>query len=54
MRIHLLAVGDKMPGWVQAAYQDYAQRLPSSCALELKPISPGHRGKNADLSRFIL
>jgi len=27
MRIHLLAVGTRMPGWVKTAYADYALSL---------------------------
>jgi 23S rRNA (pseudouridine1915-N3)-methyltransferase len=30
VKIHLIAVGDRMPGWVEAGYQEYAQRLPRS------------------------
>ncbi len=52
MQIHLLAVGNRMPGWVQTGYQDYAKRLPRECELVLKEITPGKRGKNADLVRL--
>lgn len=47
MKIRLLAVGSKMPAWVEQGYQEYAKRLPRDCSLELVEISPGHRGKNA-------
>ena len=47
MKIRLLAVGNKMPAWVEQGYQEYAKRLPRDCSLELVEISPGHRGKNA-------
>ena len=53
MKIHLIAVGQKMPDWVEAGYGEYAQRLPRECALELKEIAPGRRGKGADLQRAI-
>ncbi|MDH5766317.1 MAG: 23S rRNA (pseudouridine(1915)-N(3))-methyltransferase RlmH [Gammaproteobacteria bacterium] len=53
MKIHLLAVGQKMPSWVEQGYLEYAQRLPSEAKLELKEIAPGKRGKNADLKRII-
>ena len=52
MRIHLLAVGTKMPAWVETAYQDYAGRLPPHCQLLLREIASGKRGKNADLQRI--
>ena len=43
MRIRLLAVGRRMPGWVTGAYDDYARRLPHECRLELTEIAPGNR-----------
>ncbi|HVT35978.1 MAG TPA: 23S rRNA (pseudouridine(1915)-N(3))-methyltransferase RlmH [Nevskiaceae bacterium] len=51
MNIVLAAVGHKMPAWVQAAYADYAARLPRECTLLLREIAPAQRGKNADLAR---
>ena len=52
MNIHLIAVGDKMPRWVQDGYQDYARRMPPECGLLLREISARHRGKNADIPRI--
>lgn len=51
MRIRLLAVGQKMPAWVEAGYQEYSKRLPADFQLELVEIPPGYRGKGADLNR---
>ncbi len=51
MKIRLLAVGNKMPAWVEQGYQEYARRLPRDCSLELVEISPGHRGKNANTDK---
>ncbi len=51
MNIHLITVGEKMPRWVQEGYQEYAKRMPSECALKLVEITPGRRGKNADIAR---
>jgi 23S rRNA (pseudouridine1915-N3)-methyltransferase len=53
MRILLLAVGQKMPAWIEQGYQEYAQRMPAEARLELKEISPGKRGKNADIKRIV-
>jgi len=53
MKIHLLAVGQKMPSWVEQGYSEYAQRLPAEARLELKEIAPGKRGKNADIRRIV-
>lgn len=53
MKIHLIAVGEKMPRWVQEGYREYSKRLPNECELRLTEIPMGHRGKNADIARLI-
>lgn len=53
MKIHLVAVGEKMPAWVQTGFIEYSQRLPAFCSLKLKEVSAGHRGKNADIERAV-
>jgi 23S rRNA (pseudouridine1915-N3)-methyltransferase len=52
MRIHLLAVGHRMPDWVTTGYEEYAKRLPRECSLVLREIVPGKRGRNADIARI--
>ena len=47
MKIHIIAIGTKMPDWVTKAYTDYAQRLPPKCSLHLKEIPAEKRGKNS-------
>ena len=44
MKITLLAVGTKMPRWVDEAYHDYAKRFGRDITLELKEIKPEKRG----------
>ena len=53
MHIKLLAVGTKMPQWVEQGYQQYAQRLPALCSLQLVEIAAKKRGKNADTARIL-
>lgn len=53
MRIKLLAVGTRMPGWVEQGYREYAQRMPKLCQLELVEIAAKKRGKNADTARIL-
>jgi len=53
MRIKLLAVGTRMPEWVRLGYQEYAQRMPAICQLELVEIAAKKRGKNADTARIL-
>ncbi len=52
MQIHIIAVGERMPEWVEAAYSEYAKRLPRECRLALHAIPAGKRGKGADLARL--
>ncbi len=39
MLITLLAVGKKMPAWVEQGYTEYARRLSGACKLELREIA---------------
>lgn len=53
MRIQLIAVGSKMPSWVEQGYQQYGKRFPSDMPLSLTEIPAGKRGKNADIKRIL-
>jgi len=52
MRIRLIAVGTKMPGWVNDGFEEYRKRLNQDVTLELVEIPAGKRGKNADVDRI--
>lgn len=51
MRIRLLAVGTRMPAWVDEGFADYAKRLSGDISLELVEITAGKRLKATDLAR---
>ncbi|MDO3385287.1 23S rRNA (pseudouridine(1915)-N(3))-methyltransferase RlmH [Gilvimarinus sp. SDUM040013] len=52
MRIKLIAVGTRMPGWVEEGYGEYAKRLPrGDMVVELVELALAKRGKNADIAR---
>ena len=53
MQINLISVGNRMPGWVQQGYDEYARRMPKECELVLKEIVPGKRAKNSDVARIV-
>lgn len=53
MRLRLICVGQKMPGWVSTGYNDYARRMPPELSLELIEIPMAHRGKNPDTARLM-
>jgi 23S rRNA (pseudouridine1915-N3)-methyltransferase len=53
MRIHLLAVGERVPAWVDAGFQEYAKRLTAQWRVELREIKAGRRTKGADTARLV-
>jgi len=53
MKLVLIAVGSKMPAWVQTGFDEYARRFPRDMPLELIEIPAGKRGKNADIKRIL-
>lgn len=52
MRLRLLAVGTRMPGWVEEGCTEYTKRLSGDISLELVEITAGKRSKGADLARL--
>jgi 23S rRNA (pseudouridine1915-N3)-methyltransferase len=38
MRLVVAAVGQRQPGWVEAAWDEFAKRFPPECRLELKAV----------------
>lgn len=53
MKLTIITIGTRMPGWVTEGYNEYAKRLPREFSLELKEIALTNRGKNADIARAI-
>jgi 23S rRNA (pseudouridine1915-N3)-methyltransferase len=53
MRLTIVAVGTRMPNWVQTGYEEYARRLPRECMLSLRELALAPRGKNADINRAV-
>jgi 23S rRNA (pseudouridine1915-N3)-methyltransferase len=53
MRATLIAVGERMPGWVSEGYSEYAKRLSRDLPLQLLEISSKLRGKSNDIARVI-
>ena len=49
MRLIILAVGTRMPGWVTDAFGDFAKRMPRDCPIELVEVKaePRTSGKTA-------
>jgi 23S rRNA (pseudouridine1915-N3)-methyltransferase len=49
MKLRILSVGHKMPGWVETACAEYTKRMPREMTVEIVEIKPDKRasGKNA-------
>lgn len=53
MKIYLLAIGARMPSWVEQGYKEYAKRMPRECELQLVEVSSKKRGKQAVTDRIL-
>ena len=50
MDLTVIAIGTRMPSWVQDGWAEYARRFPRGLTLRLKEIPMARRGRNADLA----
>ena len=53
MRVKVIAVGTRLPGWQQQGFQEYARRLPRECAMELVEIPAATRAKSKPTKQAI-
>ena len=53
MNITLIAIGKKMPSWVDEAFNLYQRRLKQDVVLKLKALEAPKRSKNSDTQRLI-
>ena len=53
LKITVIAVGNKMPLWVEQAIQDFSKRLQDGVAVSIIEIPLLRRGKSSDLSRLM-
>ena len=52
MRINVIAVGTKMPAWVNTGIEEYTRRLPRELNLAWREIPLARRGKEANASQL--
>jgi 23S rRNA (pseudouridine1915-N3)-methyltransferase len=52
VRVRILAVGTRMPGWVSTAYDDYTRRLRSAMRVDLEELPVG-KSKAEEEKRFL-
>lgn len=53
MRLTIVAVGLKVPGWAQTAYDDYAKRFPPEIKVELKAVKTEPRGSKTSATLLL-
>lgn len=53
MQIQIVAVGNKMPNWVVEGTNEYIRRFPRDMPVSFLEVTPGKRGKNADVQRIL-
>jgi 23S rRNA (pseudouridine1915-N3)-methyltransferase len=52
LKLLIVAVGQRMPGWIDAGFTDYARRMPRETRLELIAIRPEPRETSAAVERL--
>ncbi|HEX6138260.1 MAG TPA: 23S rRNA (pseudouridine(1915)-N(3))-methyltransferase RlmH [Casimicrobiaceae bacterium] len=53
MRLRVVALGHRMPGWVDAGFDGYAQRLPRDWRLELVELKPEPRERGRSIEQML-
>ena len=53
MKLRIVALGHKLPGWVAEAYGDYARRLPRDFSLDLVEIKPEARNRGRTTAQLL-
>ena len=53
MRINLVAVGRRMPDWVDRGFSEYAKRLSKGVSLELIEVESPRRGNKSPFKKKV-
>lgn len=53
MKIRMLAVGSKMPSWIEQGIAEYSKRMPADCRIEIVELPIGPRGKGQSVAKAI-
>ena len=53
MKLRVVAVGTRMPAWVDAGFGEYARRMPRDARLELTEVKPESRGAGRATDRLL-
>ncbi|MEM7026858.1 MAG: 23S rRNA (pseudouridine(1915)-N(3))-methyltransferase RlmH [Pseudomonadota bacterium] len=52
MRINIIAVGKRMPDWIDKAFNEYNKRLPNQIELILTEITPANRNRKNSVEQY--
>ncbi len=53
MRLKIIAIGTRMPAWVEQGFDEYAKRLPRDFPVEMIELPLAARSKNFDVKRVM-
>jgi 23S rRNA (pseudouridine1915-N3)-methyltransferase len=53
VKINIIAIGNKMPAWVEEAGLDFIKRMPAEIKINLLLLPLIKRGKNPDIPRIV-
>ncbi len=53
MKIHLIAIGKKMPEWVNTGFSEFSKRMPPELQINLIEITPSVRNKSTPIEKNI-
>ena len=51
LKLHLVVIGERMPRWVDEAFNEYQKRIRGRMAMKLVEVPAVKRGKSPDLGR---
>ena len=53
MKLRIIALGHKLPVWANAAFDEYARRMPREFALELIELKPEARDRGKSVAQML-
>jgi 23S rRNA (pseudouridine1915-N3)-methyltransferase len=53
MILRVIALGHRMPAWVDAGFDDYARRMPRDAPIELRDLKPEPRDRGCGVARIL-
>jgi 23S rRNA (pseudouridine1915-N3)-methyltransferase len=53
MKLRIVALGTRMPAWVNAGFDDYAKRMPRDFALDLVELKPEPRDRGKTVAQLL-